>query len=504
MHHPCEIELKISHMTLRSVISGLILSATVGALGPYIGLYIQGSNATAYFTSQIAHVFLILLILVFNVIAGFCRRSWAFNRSELVVMFIMMSLANASPGIISFWVPVASAPFYHASIENNWHTVIMPHLPNWLVPHDLEAIRAFQEGSSQELTRIPWEVWLQPIMAWLPVLVALYVATISLMVILRGQWVEKERLIFPVIQLSLDMVRDGEGGSLLRPFFRNPVMWLGFSVPLVVGIVRGLHAYYPFLPTIDLTLPFPLFRTFLSFATLGFFFLVQREVAMGLWVFSLLNDLQVHIYHKIGWGTEPEAVVSGWSYGLPSIVHQGMGAMIVLVLGGLWVGREHISRVFHKAFSGDPVADDSGEILSYRNAVFGLLASLGVMLYWLIALGMPLFAAAAFLFFAFIVYIALTRVVVEGGVAVIFPPLVAPDAAISAIGTTAFGARGIVGLGFCRTFSNQLLNFAMSHVANGLKLSEQIEERRRMLFWGMLLAMLLGVAGAFWMLMYLA
>ena len=251
-------------------------------------------------------------------------------------------------------------------------------------------------------------------------------------------------------------------------------------------------------------IPFPLFSSRLSFATLGFFFLIQREVAFGLWVFTLLNNLQDFVYHELGWGVEREAVVSVWSYGPSSLVHQGMGAMIVLVLGGLWVGREHIIRVVRKAFTGAPEVVDDDEILSYRAAVFCVLTGLGIMLYRLVELGLPVVGALVLMFFAFIVFIALTRAVTEGGVAVIYAPLVSSDAAISAVGSSMFGPSGLLGLAFVRVFANDLLNFSMPHVANGLKLSEQIEGRRRLLFWGMLAAMLLGLAGALYMMMHLA
>ncbi|MCY4605481.1 MAG: hypothetical protein OXE49_14730, partial [Gemmatimonadetes bacterium] len=490
-------------LTLRSLVIGLLLAFGVGAVVPFLGLYVQGSNSGAYFTSQIAHLLLFLLILVVNASLGPIRRSWVLQRGELVVIFIMTSLANSVPGLLSYWVPLASSPFYYASPENNWGELILPYIPTYLVPHDLEAIRAFFEGNEGQSSAIPWEVWLTPLLSWLPLVVALHVATLCLMVVVRRHWVENERLVYPVMQLPLAMVQDDERGSLIKPFFRNGVMWIGFAVPVITGTVIGLHAYFPFLPTIDLFVPFPLFSSRLSFATLGFFFLIQREVTLGLWLFTLLNNLQETIYRSIGWGIEQEPAISVWSYGLPSLVHQGMGAMIVLVLGGLWVGREHIGNVFRKALNGAPDIDDSDEILSYRSAVLGLIGSMGVMVGWLWLLGIPLAGIATLLFFMFIVYMALTRVVAEGGVAVIYAPLVAPDAAVSAIGTSFFGV-GLVGLAFTRVFANDLLNFAMPHVANSLKLSGQIEGGRRYLFWGMLLALLAGIGGALWMLMHLA
>jgi hypothetical protein len=62
------------------------------------------------------------------------RRSWALGKGELVVIFILMSLANSTPNFVQYWVPLVSSPFYYASPENNWPELIHPHIPDWLVP----------------------------------------------------------------------------------------------------------------------------------------------------------------------------------------------------------------------------------------------------------------------------------------------------------------------------------------------------------------------------------
>ena len=58
------------------------------------------------------------------------------------------------------------------------------------------------------------------------------------------------------------------------------------------------------------------------------------------------------------------------------IVHQGFGAVITLVLYGLWNARGHLRDVCRKAFTGTPAVDDSDEILSYRAALLILCGSL--------------------------------------------------------------------------------------------------------------------------------
>ena len=495
-----------SEVTLRAVIIGLALAFAVGVLGPYLSYIVQGANSVLYFTGQIAHVILFLLVGVVNVVLGSIRRQWVLQKGELLVLFIAMSLGNAVHVTIYYWVPLVSSPYYYASSENNWLKEINPHIPDWLIPHDTRAISAFFEGAEHQITGIDWSVWLEPIIAWLPLFIGLPVATVCLMVMLRRQWMDQERLIYPIMQLNLAIVQDDERGSLVKPFFRSGAMWLGLAVPMIVGTVIGLNKYFPFLGTIDLGLgmQLPLFGYVrLSFATLGFFFLIQREVAFGLWLFTVLNNIQRLIYEEIGWGLETQPVVSIWCYGPPSLVHQGMGAMIVLVLGSLWVGREHLANVFRKAFTGAADVYDGDEVVSYRVAVFGLLISVGAIAVWLWSLGIPVLGVMAFLFFQFVIYLALTRVIAEGGVAVIYTPMVAADATLTAVGTSTFGSSGLVGLIYARVMGNDLLNFTMPHVANCLKLTGEIGGKKRAIFWMMLGAIFLAFFGCLWMLLYL-
>ena len=498
-------------LTLRSLAAGLLLSLAVGAAGPYCILYLQGSNAgDVFYINPVAHLFLFVLVGVINVAVGAVHRSWAFHQSELVAIFVMMTLANGTQALVGYWVAMVSGPFYYANPENNWAGLLYPHIPEWIAPRQLPGIAAFFEGSPGETIGSIWKVWFLPLVAWLPLIAAFHLATLCLMVLVRRQWAEQERIDYPLIQVPLAMVQDDEQEALIKPFFRSRVMWVGFVMPVVVSGLQGLNHYFPSVPAIQLSTSFAILRNTavlpltLSFVTLGLFFLIRQEVAFGLWAFSLFNILQKGLYNLLGLGQGQEPALSVWSYNVPSLVHQGMGAMIVLVLGGLWVGRGHLRNVVRKALLGAVEVDDSDEILSYRGVVFGLLGSLGVMVVWLRLSGIPLIGVFVFLFFAFVVFLAITRVVAEGGVAVLHPPLVAPDAAVSAMGTSFFGAPGLVGLMFTRVWANDILNFVMPHCANGLKLSEEIGGKRPWLFWGMLLAILAGLVGGIWMLLHLA
>ena len=76
------------------------------------------------------------------------------------------------------------------------------------------------------------------------------------------------------------------------------------------------------------------------------------------------------------------------------------------MLGILWVSREHLRQVLRKGVAGATDIRDDDEIMSYRGAVVGLVVGIGAMLFWLLQVGVPLWGALVFLFFAFVIYIS--------------------------------------------------------------------------------------------------
>ncbi|MDP7363704.1 MAG: hypothetical protein QF768_13985 [Candidatus Latescibacteria bacterium] len=62
-------------------------------------------------------------------------------------------------------------------------------------------------------TPLPWRVWVAPLCYRSILVASLYLVMISSMVILRRQWVDHERLIFPLVQVPLEMVRGAGDGK---------------------------------------------------------------------------------------------------------------------------------------------------------------------------------------------------------------------------------------------------------------------------------------------------
>ena len=187
------------------------------------------------------------------------------------------------------------------------------------------------------------------------------------------------------------------------------------------------------------------------------------------------------------------------------VAHQGLGAFIVLVLFGLWTARGHLRAVFSKALRKDAAVDDSDEILSYRAAVLVLAGSLLFMGVWIWQSGLPAWIVPFYLFLAFILFIGLTRIVSEGGLVYIFAPMTASDFVVAGFGTRALGPSGIVALAFTFIWASDILTFVMASCANGLKLAEEtIRQNRRLIFWGMIVAILVAIASSAWAMLAIA
>lgn len=492
-----------SGVTLRSLLAGSALCFLIGYGDPYGLLIIHRPSMTFDMSAPGAVFLFFVLVGVVNVALRLIRRSFALSRAELLTIYIMMLIASAVPnrGVMGL-LPVMTSVFYYATPENEWASMIRPYIRDWLVPQDPLVAKYFYEGLPKGMA-LPLEPWIKPLLIWFSFFMVLYIAMIAMMVIVRKQWVENERLIYPIMQLPLEMIREEESDSIINPFFKNRLMWIGFAIPFFILSINALHDYYSFFPQIDLTQRHLIFRNreelfiYIVFSMIGFTYFVNLKVAFSLWFFNLLFKLQKGYMGILGVTvSEPLGPYSpGRS---PISIHQDMGAMIVLVLYGLWIGRKHIGGVFRKAFGNAPEVDDSGEIMSYRTAVLCVIFGMSYIVFWLWLSGIPMWVLPLFIFGSFIIFIALSRIVAETGLAWVAGPITAPAFVASGLGTANLGTSALVPLGFTFIWSGEVKTSVMAFCANGLKLAEKVKKRKRTLFWAMLLAAALCFLGSAW------
>ncbi len=504
--------------TLRSFLIGAVGAAAIGSGVPYCHMVLRGSAIASYFNTPAAIILFFFLALFGNAILGLLNRTWILSRAELALIYIMWIVATAIPeyGFTAFLLPDLTGVVYYATTENNWHELLLPHIPHWIMPfREFAEVKDFYEGAPVGQD-VPWAAWLPALIYWLSFITAVYLAMIAITVILRRQWIERERLIYPLVQLPISMIHNNDGRpSIISPFFKNLLMWAGFAIPAIIQTLSGLHHYIPSIPAFSLYgFSIPLFHDSvhiplnLSFQMLGFSYFISREIAFGLCFFYLLNTLEQGILNVLG-VQEFDPLLGNYSaYTGTIVVHQGFGAVIMLVLFGLWTARGHLREVFRKAFGRGPEVDqiaDKDEILSYRAAVLLLLGSLTFVGVWLWQSGLPAWITPIYLFFAFVLFIGITRVVAEGGLAFIFPPMIASDFVTAGFGTRALGTSGIMAFAFTYIWASDILTFVMASSANALKLAaETIKKGMRLIFLAMLVAILVSLCTSVWAVIELA
>ncbi|MFH1570233.1 MAG: DUF6785 family protein, partial [Gemmatimonadota bacterium] len=437
--------------------------------------------------------------------------SLALNRSELVLVYAMLLIVSAlcTMGLTEQFLPLITAIFYFASPTNRWQEKLFPHLPRQpALVDDGTGSRLFYEGVGKAGAAIPYESWIEPLLWWGVFLLALYVTMVSLAVIVRRQWMERERLAYPIAQVGLAMIRAEEEGRLVNGFFRRPATWLGAALPLFFGSMQALHRYSPGFPAFLLqwTLPFvgrQQLQLTVSFAMLGFSYLINANIAAGIWFFHLLAKVERELFILTGVKSDQKIVFGVADY--PYLAYQGGGALLAMVLVGLWIGRGHYRNVVLKALGRRPEVDDSDEIMPYRGAVSGAAGGVLVMTVWLWLMGTPLWISAVFVVLAMLIFVGITRIVAEAGLAAVRAPMIASDIVVQGLGSALVGPTGVVNLSLTYIWAADVRVFVMATCSNALKMIEEMEPRnRRLVFWAMVAAMFIGALGSFWMIFHMA
>ncbi len=450
---------------------------------------------------------LLVLATLANVVAVARGRSLALNRSELILVYAMMLIVSAlcTMGMSEQLPGMICALFYYASPENQWAERLFPHLDRRTLVDDGAGNVLFYEGVGEG--EIPYGAWVEPLLWWAVFLLALYVAMVSIVVILRRQWMERERLAYPVVQVGLAMIRGEDQDRLVNRFFKNPSMWIGWSVPMFFGLLGALQSYGINVPRPSLTWTASLFGVqpvtmAINFVVLGFSYLIHTHLALGICVFHLLAKCEKAFFQIAGINSS-QTIIFGVA-GFPLLGYQGTGALIAMVLVGLWLGREHLKAVVLKAVGLAPHVDDSGEIMSYRGAVAGAAGGVLVMVVWLWIMGTPAWISLVFVVAALLIFIGITRIVVEAGLVQLRAPICAPDLVIQGIGSSLVGTTGVMNLSLAYLWAADVRVFVMGTCANALKMIEEMDPRsRRLVFLAIVLALLIGALGSLWMIFHL-
>tara|TARA_B100001250_G_scaffold278813_1_gene241219 strand:- start:1094 stop:3034 length:1941 start_codon:yes stop_codon:yes gene_type:complete len=494
-------------LTKRALFLGAFFSFVINVFFAYARLAMATAGMSSDYITAGAIFLFFIIIAIINPTLKMLHRSWSLDRAELITIYCMMIIASAIPtwGFTGNLVAMLPGLYYYATPENNWGQLLHPYVQDWLVPNDPMAIKYFFEGIP-EGHPIPWKAWIVPLIAWCSFILAIYAMMVSIMSIMRRQWVEYDRLTFPLLQLPLDMTEESGENSFFNSFLKNPIMWLGFFIPVIIFSTNALNHYFPFIPSIELRNSLSFFggalnlQTNVNFVALGLAYFLSLDVGMSIWLFHLFTMGQITLENILGYSVPGRRDL--FMEGSISVAYQGMGAMLVLVFYGLWNSRSHLRATWHKAFStGD--LDDESEILSYRSAFLLLMGSSLYSLIWLNASGIPFWISLIFLVIAFCVFYGLSRIVAEGGLGFARAQMTAQPFVIHAVGTDSVTPGGLISLGMTFSWAGDLRTMIMASTINSLKLADAGGVRGRPLFWAIFLSIIVGLIGSMFMVVWM-
>jgi len=434
------------------------------------------------------------------------RVVWVLSPAQLVAIWAIIAVSSgiAHNGLMTELVPQLPAYQYYSSAENQWDELFGHNIPSELLIHNADATRTFYEGLKPGQP-IPWGVWLTPMAVWGLYAVGMYMMMIGVSVILRRQWVDHERLVFPVVQLPMEIVKAPEGGGALNSLLRNRICWLGVLITFVFHGWIFLARVYPALPALNHMKEVviddrpwsalglntgPILHVYFCFIGLGY--LVSSEASFSMWFFFLFFDAQAVILSMINL---PEGgLFTGWTRGGWAQMQQA-GGTVALVASFVWLGRRHFAQVFRQAFSAAREVDDSTEPLDYRAAVWVFLLGCAVMVGWLVHYGGSLPLAMFNVALGVGVFATFTWMVCQAGLVYISPNFSSTTILANMTGSRVWGAWPVfVNLWNEQVFRLMMLReFFMPSLMTAYKLSDEVNLDRRSLLKGCIVALAIGL-----------
>ncbi|MHB1458333.1 MAG: DUF6785 family protein [Armatimonadota bacterium] len=411
-------------ITLRSIIIGFIISIchTIWVLYEE-GVFGNLPYGFGY-TTFILIPSILGLIFVFLVINSFLKRvrpSAMFSPSELMVIFVMCTVSTTICGgdQMQLLFPVIMSPYQTNAINSDYEK-FFNYIPRWFAPQNHEVRDLYFLGTHQFWGFFRPEIikdWALPMLFWGGLLATLVWTMLCLVSILRKQWLEREKLPFPILEIPMMMVRSETVGS----FFKSPLMKIGFLITVFMLSLNYCSSMYPSIPGVRLHLTnlagfvfqnFPLngmnpvWVSWWPFA-IGLCYLIPLDILFSCWFFYVLIRLSMLFATSQGW-REPNAGFRADQF--PFFQDIAPGAWIGMFIIVMWSARSHLKRIVTALFDKSVNLGDEKEPMAYRKAVLGFVIGFVILAVLLIGSGLRPHFAILFLGIYLMAITVMTRI----------------------------------------------------------------------------------------------
>jgi len=495
-------------VTARAVFIGAILIPILVVWAEYVEIKAAGPDMIS--TSIIlCLLFAVIVLAGVNALVQRLFPRLALSGGELLTIYCMGGVGISPCGIGMLQWLVSALP---ARAKGKWKDTDYL-VPEWARVTDKEAVNGFYKGQENW-----WEhlgAWLPSILLWSAFLLVLFFAMFCISVLLRKQWVERERLGFPLVQLPLELLRGGsesfgDGGRL--HLWRTPLFWLGVGIPVILQAIAAIH--FTFAPTVPYFPMKPndmpdiqgwftssgrpwaavgyLKLTFYPFV-LGLAFLLALEVSFSCWATYWLVKLVAVITFFFGLNDGDGANL--WNTKtMPLLGDQSVGAFLGLATMSLFLARDHLKETLRTAFGEPGGTDDSHEAIPYRVAWGGLALAFILLVGFGVALRIPISYAIGFFLIFLLTVIGFSRIRAEAGVPWGYgPPMNVNGFLVEAVGTANWSKEALGGFSALVWMDADYRSTQMPYQVEALKIADSARQNMRRLTVALLIALVVGI-----------
>jgi len=255
--------------------------------------------------------------------------------------------------------------------------------------------------------------------------------------------------------------------------------------------LNALNRYFPVVPpfklqwTVRHDIPWvPQVPIRVNFLMFGFAFFIESQLSFSLWFFFLLSLPMQWIYGRFVPGHQE--VLGPWTAGGPGgsiMAHQQMGAMLVLVGTMVWMARQHFVK--ERLHAG----------------LFLISAFLMCLMVWYT--GIPAWIAPIVVGSALVIWLSLTRLMAQAGIATMVPAIIPLGFVVSTVGVPNLGTVGLIAMGLTLVWAGDLLTYLMGPAANSVYLEHRASVKQTTGVLSLVAAVMLSLAGCLFMTIYL-
>ncbi len=432
-----------------------------------LGDNVFSANPTSTFIPVISFGVLFLLVIVVNPLwvllsrlfsrkrDGVQRPSGRLNRIELICLFTSMFVTSALStfGMAAHIVPLIPTPWNPDwnTPQRGWQEDLThpdePLLNPKLYLQDDLAIRGFREGLPIEMPEdgssawafanyywevfeaIPWMAWSGPVFFWLVFLFGCFGIFYSLAFVVLRFWSEREKLIFPLAQLSESVLPADDDRRAFPAILYRPGFWVGFAFSFLVLSWNGMVAAGWVISDFQIALgmssqafaaiirgswieglsgAYGSIRFLIVFTGIGIAFLLPKQISFSTWFYFLIGQIMLLIAVWTGVGQNFRDFPSDFTSTANFLTAQGGGALLAFAAISFF----RCLREYYLL----SIGKTSQQRFRLMLPVIWLAVSVTVVTAWLMWNQISLFWALMFVLFFSLFTIGMMRIVAETGI----------------------------------------------------------------------------------------